>query len=910
MTDESTLVSLFHASAVARCDAIAVEDGTRRLTYKELDELSNGVAHELRRARVGTGEVVAIAALPTVSFVVAALGVMKAGCAYMPMNPHHPAARLSMLIEDSLARVVLCDIAGHGVLRTVERPPQLIEIDFVSGTAVQVARPPIPTDLAYVIYTSGSTGQPKGVMIEHRSVVNVVQWHVGRYGVSHVDRCGVLAEFGFDASVLELWAGLVAGASVVVCDEWTRRDLSASVRWLIDREVSIAYIATVWAVEAVERLLEAGSSVRVLFTGGDRLLSGVPVDSRITLGNHYGPTEATVLATASSFPVDNPVDGCLPSIGRPIANTELFVLDRWGRPVPVGVAGELFIGGVGLARGYLRRPELTAERFVPHPFSDVAGARLYRTGDVVRYLPDGNLEFLGRLDDQVKIRGFRIECGEVEAALLGCVGVGEAVVVAREDAPGDKRLVGYVVPVDGSVLSTTELRESLRRVLPDYMVPSAFVVLDGLPLTPNGKVDRKALPAPDGSRPDGATEIVPPSTPTERLVTQVWADVLGVDELSVLDDFFELGGNSLAASRIVNRLQDALGMTLYIPLVFEESTPRRLAARLVTEMGSPSARNVGGIGESIEEFTNAPSVNRSALRPIVRDLGERLVVLFANPRSGSTLLRVMLGQSPEVFAPPELELLQFQTMRERADHFVGRNDFMSLGLVRAVMAIEQIDRTRASARVAQFEERSGSVEECYRWLLETSTHARLVDKTVSYAHSTSVVRRIAESDELRAVLLVRHPMAVISSYLANSYHLLVPPPVDLSPRMYAELSWVVAAENSLALASLLGDARTQLVRFEDLVSRPRETMTDLARFIGVPFCDTMLDPYQVDPLRDRMVDGVVPGSRMLGDITFASFNAVERKVANQWRSKASGLGPLDARTNELATRLGYTDIDA
>ncbi len=575
---------LFEDQVVRDPDATAVVFEDVSLSYGELNRRANRLAHHLRDLGVGPDVLVGICVERSPEMVVGLLAILKAGGAYVPLDPDYPADRLAFMLEDTAAPVLLSQRHLLGSL-----PVGVAEVLCLDESSVYDGFPdtnPGPaataTDLAYVIYTSGSTGQPKGVMIEHRSVVNVVQWHVGRYGVSHVDRCGVLAEFGFDASVLELWAGLVAGASVVVCDEWTRRDLSASVRWLIDREVSIAYIATVWAVEAVERLLEAGSSVRVLFTGGDRLLSGVPVDSRITLGNHYGPTEATVLATASSFPVDNPVDGCLPSIGRPIANTELFVLDRWGRPVPVGVAGELFIGGVGLARGYLRRPELTAERFVPHPFSDVAGARLYRTGDVVRYLPDGNLEFLGRLDDQVKIRGFRIECGEVEAALLGCVGVGEAVVVAREDAPGDKRLVGYVVPVDGSVLSTTELRESLRRVLPDYMVPSAFVVLDGLPLTPNGKVDRKALPAPDGSRPELGQEFVAPRTPTEELLAGIWCEVLGVDRVGVHDDFFALGGHSLLATQVVSRVRAAFQAELAVKSLFESSTLAGLA-RVVDE---------------------------------------------------------------------------------------------------------------------------------------------------------------------------------------------------------------------------------------------------------------------------------------------------------------------------------------
>ncbi len=566
---------LFEDQVVRDPDATAVVFEDVSLSYGELNRRANRLAHHLRDLGVGPDVLVGICVERSPEMVVGLLAILKAGGAYVPLDPDYPADRLAFMLEDTAAPVLLSQRHLLGSL-----PVGVAEVLCLDESSVYDGFPdtnPGPaataTDLAYVIYTSGSTGQPKGVLIEHRSLTNLVSWHVGAYGLDAAQRCGQFASLAFDASVWEVWPPLSSGASLSLVPSAARGDVEAVLGWWERDGLTTTFLPTAMAEGVVSSPSASDASLGRLLVGGDRWsarVGGVPFE----IVNHYGPTECTVVTTAGRIS-SNGVGS--PPIGRPIANTELFVLDRWGRPVPVGVAGELFIGGVGLARGYLRRPELTAERFVPHPFSDVAGARLYRTGDVVRYLPDGNLEFLGRLDDQVKIRGFRIECGEVEAALLGCVGVGEAVVVAREDAPGDKRLVGYVVPVDGSVLSTTELRESLRRVLPDYMVPSAFVVLDGLPLTPNGKVDRKALPAPDGSRPELGQEFVAPRTPTEELLAGIWCEVLGVDRVGVHDDFFALGGDSILSIQVISRARNA-GVEITPRMLFQNPTVEELAA--------------------------------------------------------------------------------------------------------------------------------------------------------------------------------------------------------------------------------------------------------------------------------------------------------------------------------------------
>ncbi|HEV2754810.1 MAG TPA: amino acid adenylation domain-containing protein, partial [Actinomycetota bacterium] len=574
---------LFAARALETPDALAVVAGGDELTYRELDERANHLAHRLAGVGVGRGVPVGVCLGRGADLVVALLAVLKAGGIYVPLDPDYPVDRLAFVLRDVAAPAVVTtselaarlDTAAELVLLDADR-------DVISARpAIQPAPATTPHDLAYVIYTSGSTGTPKGVGVTHANVTRLFAATAADFGFDESDVWTLFHSAAFDFSVWELWGALLSGGRVVVVPKLVARSPDAFVQLVRDQGVTVLSQTP----SAFRQFIRAESEsesldlpLRVVVFGGEALdptslrpwieRHGVV---RPRLVNMYGITETTVHVTLHEL---TPEDAESPGspIGRPIPDLRVYVLDPFGNPVPLGVPGELYVGGAGVARGYVNRPALTAERFVPDPFSGVPGARLYRTGDRARYLADGNIEFLGRVDHQVKIRGFRIEPGEIEACLVVHEAVRDAVVVARSDA-GDKRLVAYVV---GDVATTSELRSHVSRSLPDYMVPAHFVVLDELPLTPNGKLDRAALLAPEG-RPEVEAPYAPARTPAEEVLAAIWCEVLGLERVGVHDNFFELGGDSILSIQIVARA-NAAGLGLTPRLLFQHQTVAALAA--------------------------------------------------------------------------------------------------------------------------------------------------------------------------------------------------------------------------------------------------------------------------------------------------------------------------------------------
>ncbi|HEV2844687.1 MAG TPA: amino acid adenylation domain-containing protein, partial [Thermoanaerobaculia bacterium] len=565
------LVGVWAATAP---DAPAV-DG---LSYGELVDRAGRVAGWLRRQGVGPEVRVPVVLDRSPELVVAVLAVLKAGGAYVPLDPAHPAERLAWQLEDAWAgspvRVLLTRSELAGSLRAADARVLRVDADLERLAPWQEAPAPLPAGrAAYVIYTSGSTGRPKGVVVSHGALANLVEWHCRTYGVEPADRAALVAGPGFDASVWEIWPYLAAGASLRVPAEEVRSSPARMVGWLAEEGITIAFLPTPLAEAALAEPWPEKSRLRALLTGGDRLHRGPRPGLPFTLHNHYGPTEGAVVATCAPAAPER----VAPPIGRPIANARVYVADRWSRLAPAGVPGELLLGGDGLARGYLHRPDLTAAAFVPDAFGDEAGCRLYRTGDLVRWTPEGHLEFLGRADRQVKVRGFRIEPGEIEAVLTGLPGVREAVV----DVQGD-RLVAWVA----GAATSAELREGLRGRLPEAMIPAAWVFLDALPLTPNGKVDRRALPAPEIASEAGR---IAPRTPVEERLAGIWSELLGVGEVGAGDDFFALGGHSLLAARAATRVGAAFGIELPVSLVFEAPTLARLAAEIEARLATGTA---------------------------------------------------------------------------------------------------------------------------------------------------------------------------------------------------------------------------------------------------------------------------------------------------------------------------------
>ena len=581
---DASLAELFEAHAARTPDAIAAECQDTRLTYGELDRRANQLARHLRKLSVGPGMPVGLCMQRSLELVVGMLGILKAGGAYVPLDPTYPRERLAFMVEDTRLSVVLSQRSVREVLPTDSGANVVLLDEAWSKIALEPDSSPgvkMPAQsLAYVMYTSGSTGRPKGVCIPQRGVARLVLGNqYARLGPEEVFL--QLAPICFDASTFEMWGALLHGAKLVLFPPTT-----PTVDALKDVLVRHG-VTTLWLTAALFEAVSAArpdalDGVPQVFSGGD-VLPLSAVRERLARGgmlvNGYGPTEVTTFASCHVMKSGSLVEGSVP-IGRPIANTRVYVVDRGLRLVPPGVPGELLIGGDGLAWGYLGRPELTSERFIPDAFGPEAGGRLYRSGDLVRYREDGALEFLGRMDAQVKVRGYRVEPGEVEDALRKHPAVAEAVVVARPDPAGGKRLVAYAVPRQGETLEPRVLRAFLAESLPEFMVPAALVPLAALPMAPSGKVDRATLPEPEVSRPAGST-FAEPTTALERQVAELWAQVRGVEWVGVEDHFFaDLGGSSMSVVKACALLRDELKRDVPATRFFEHPTVRAFAMSL------------------------------------------------------------------------------------------------------------------------------------------------------------------------------------------------------------------------------------------------------------------------------------------------------------------------------------------
>jgi amino acid adenylation domain-containing protein len=609
---DSTVHQVVAAQAARTPDALAVICPDKRLSYRALNRQANQLAHYLRKQGVGPDVLVGVCVERSPEMVIALLGILKAGGAYLPLDPAYPAERLAFMLQDTQAPVLLTQrhllerLPVHGA-RVVcpdtdwAAIAQESETDPVGGATAE--------HLAYVMYTSGSTGQPKGVEIRHRGIVRLVcgaayaKFDTGETFLQ-------LAPIAFDASTFELWGALAHGARCVIFPGTmpAPQELGA----VLQRErVSTLWLTASLFNTVIDEAPEALSGVRQLLIGGEALsvphvrwaLDRLPATQII---NGYGPTESTTFTCCYPIPRHLPPAVSSIPLGRPIANTEVLVLDPYLQPVPIGVPGELYVGGDGLARGYHKRPELTAEKFIPHPFRADPGARLYRTGDLVRYLADGNLEFLGRIDQQVKLWGFRIELGEIEAALTKHPAVREAVVVMEEETSGDKRLVAYFVPRQEPSPSIGELRSLLGAKLPEYMVPAAFVPLGALPLLPSGKLNRRALPSPERVRPELENEFVAPRSPVEARLAEIWTSLLGIEPVGVYDDFFALGGHSLLATQVMSRLRTTFRLDLPLLTIFEAPTIAGLGLALTRRQEEERA----GMGRVSAEVKSLSDVAR------------------------------------------------------------------------------------------------------------------------------------------------------------------------------------------------------------------------------------------------------------------------------------------------------------
>ncbi len=615
---------LFEEQAKRRPNGVGVLFEGQRLTYQELDLRANRLAHYLGKRGVGPEVLVGICMERSLEMIVALLGVLKAGAAYVPLDPHYPKERLAFMLEDAGASVLITrsslvsqlpgvNVDGRPTMdkdnqhrsAAIGGPYSMVYLDTDWNAIIQESgeNPAVAVDaenLAYVIYTSGSTGRPKRVGVTHRSLANYAQFASEMFEISNSDRVLQFASLSFDTSTEEIFPCLIKGATLVLRSDAMIDSAASFLRHCSEWHVNVLDLPTAYWHELTDGMVLEGLAlpgcVRLVIIGGERAAPKQLMNWRHAVRDHarllntYGPTEATVAATVWELSVTDSEDESLREvpIGRPVANTQIYILDSHLEPVPIGVAGDLYIGGAGLARGYLNHPNQTAEKFIPNPFGERVGERLYCTGDLARYLGDGNIEFLGRSDRQVKVRGYRIELGEIEAVLGRHSQVRQAVVLLRQDAPGDhstsvgvnKRLVAYIVAAQPPAPSTSDLRSFLQATLPDYMIPSVFVFLDSLPITSSGKVDHQMLPEPDQSGPDLEGNFITARNPVEEVLATIWANILGIGRVGIYDNFFDLGGHSLLATQVISRIRKVFGVEIPLRSLFESPSVAALAARI------------------------------------------------------------------------------------------------------------------------------------------------------------------------------------------------------------------------------------------------------------------------------------------------------------------------------------------
>jgi amino acid adenylation domain-containing protein len=944
---DSCIHRLFEEQAERNPDAIAVVFERQQLTYRELNERANRLAHHLIEMGAGPEVLVGICLERSIEMVMGLLAILKSGAAYVPLDPSYPKERLAFIIEDArlpllVTKQKLIDSLPSHQARVVciDSEKDAISARVVENPKIEIT----PDNLAYVIYTSGSTGRPKGVLINHYNVVRLFESTRPWFNFDKNDVWTLFHSYAFDFSVWEIWGALLYGGRLVVVPYWTSRSPEAFYDLLCCEQVTVlnqtpsAFRQLIRAEESLGAtdlnhkdtkgtknsivLNQPLLNLRLVIFGGEalELRSLEPWferhgDQRPRLVNMYGITETTVHVTYRPLTISDLAAAKGSVIGTAIPDLKIHILDQHLQPVPVGVAGEIHVGGMGLGRGYLNRSELTEERFIADPFSNEPNARLYKSGDLARYLADGDIEYIGRIDNQVKIRGFRIELGEIEAALAEHSGLRDSAVIMREDRPGDRQLVAYLITKREPAPSISELRSFLKERLPEYMIPSVFVLLDHLPLTNNGKLDRRALPSPEQQRREIEKTHVAPTSQLEKLLVEIWQEVLEIENIGIHDNFFELGGDSIKGAILINKLQERFKEIIHVVVIFDNPNIADLAKYLIKEYPIAIAR----VDESELHIENRTKIERvdqvkvTEIRQLIKPLplhkpdkskNPPAIFVLAPPRSGTTLLRVMLAGHPGLFAPPELELLSFNTLEERKAAFAGRNSFWLEGTIRAIMEIRNYDAEPARKLMQEYEEEKLSTKQFYGLMQEWIGEKILVDKTPSYALDIEMLKKAERDFEKPLYLhLLRHPYGMIRSFEeAKLDQIFFRHAHPFSRRELAELIWLISHQNILEFLEDVPRERQHRVRFEELVSEPKPVLGGICRFLDLEYHPDMAQPYK--DKKKKMTDGIHPESKMLGDVKFHTHKGVDRSVADRWAADYDEdfLGDI---TWKMAETLGY-----
>jgi amino acid adenylation domain-containing protein len=916
---EKTFVPSFERQVEKTSNSTAAICDEKVLNYRELNETVNQLARCLLKEVSSLREdLVGILMERSEKLIESIIAVWKCGAAYIPLDPDSPDDRIKRIIKDSRPKLVICKpgLLHQKMENELNSITRIIYLDKLEETRSNQDKtnPGItvfPNSLAYVIYTSGSTGTPKGVMVEHRGMMNHMH---AKLAEIQIDTTSVIVQNAsqcFDISIWQFFAALLKGGQTIVYTDRLVLSPEGFIKQVGKNGITIlevvpSYLSMMLDIiderkmehlfPALKYLLVTGETVRPALV--KRWFEKFP---GIKMVNAYGPTEASDDVThfiMEDFPGDR--REIIP-IGRTVRNFRIYITDDQGRLCPIGVKGEIYVSGIGVGRGYLNDIYKTRKAFMKDPFRDEPGVMMYRTGDIGRYSPDGNIEFFGRKDYQVKIRGYRIELEEIENKLSSIVGIRAAVVVDREDKTHNKYLCAYITLMEGIQKDAEGIKRALRSGLPEYMIPSKIVVLKDLPLTPNRKIDRKALPEPDEAD-ISSLKYVAARSEVEKKLVEIWQEILGVGKIGIHDNFFNLGGDSFKGIRIINKIQDWLHEVVHVTVLFLAPTIAELALKLESykKMDSESrvdAAKIAGIRSLIKPLNPLPShLKSSAKTPPV-------MFILCPSRSGSTLLRVILAGHPKLFAPQEFELLSYNTLQERKEALSGAFSLYLEGVIRAIMEIKQIDADDAKAIMEEFEKQGMTVQKFYEIFQGWLEGRMLVEKTPQYTYDLEVLKRAEEYfDSPLYIHLIRHPYAVIYSYENARLDQLFKYEHRFSTRQLGELLWLTCHQNILEFLENIPGNRKYQLKYEDLVSEPEHFVSQMCDHFGLKFYSTMLNIY--GDADKRMTDGIHAESKMLGDVKFFSHKSIDTRSVEKWKEKYQTEFLGDAATH-LAKSFGY-----
>ena len=922
--------TMFEEIANAIPQQTALVYGDHQLTFDELNSKANQLARFLQAKNIGPDILVGVMVERSFDMIISILAILKAGGAYLPLDYKAPTERIKYMIEDAKVPLVLTqekliDFLPEGVDVNIFALDS--EWDIVSNNLItNVISESLPNNIAYTIYTSGSTGKPKGVQVEHKSLANLIIG-TNNFLENQVKKFLYAYSFAFDGAVYLIWWALLDGGTLVIAPEELEKDVNKLAKFIDHHQITnVLTFPSLYSLvlEQVDpKLLQSLEIVSVAGEACPAYLANKHHEllSNTLFLNQYGPTEATVGATIYITP--KKIEGEKVPIGIPIPNVQIYILDEDLNQVPVGEIGEIHIAGNGVARGYLNRAKLTDEKFIRDPFSEYANDRMYKTGDLGKWLTDGNIDFIGRIDHQIKLRGYRIELGEIEAVITQHEFIREAIVNVVGDTTVDQKLIGYIVPFEntGKEISTLELKEFLRLQLPDYMIPADFMVLDNMPLTTAGKVDRKSLPIPNMVRPELEHDFEEANNQLEQYLVDLWKEILGIDEIGIHDKFFELGGNSLQAGKFVGKVSSDLQEQVFIVSIFNTPTIAEYASFLEKEYKEELNRffNKEEIrkeetpilqasthfvleDEDFMNFENA--IPASPPFSIAPHKNKQAVFILAPPRSGTSLLRLMLAGHPQLFAANELQLLGFETLAQRQEAYDGKFSLWTEGLIRVIMHIKQCGPEEAKLIIDDYSKEGVTTKQLFGKLQQWIGKKIMVDKSPSYALDPKILEK-ANNDFKNPLFiqLIRHPYAMVNSFKK----------MRMDQAMYlndhtfntiqtGELIWTKSHQNINSFFTNIPKRRKFRIRYEELVTDPKTVMKALCKNFNWDYSPVLINPYL--GIENKMTDGIYKESAPMGDPNLLKKAKIDPALADKWKGVLHN-NFLGDQTWDLAQKFGY-----